>query len=144
MADFVSKFLVWRPGCTSCNDHRFVYDPAFDRVPCPKCGCTCGPHQPGTPRGECEGDRRSKDLKFRAYLATHGVPEITIADLTPLEYERLLGFRVRFHNTSDITFLSWIEGARYEPAKDAAFVAECDAEMDRWRTWRDERVAGAA
>lgn len=100
---YVKPFL-----CRNCRDLRVVTrrDTARkeDLAPCPYCG---------TP------EKHSK-LWAERHFEVDGRPEITERDLTEAEREVVRDWRVRGFAMMDC--LRWIEGRRYNPLADEAFI----------------------
>lgn len=112
--------------CQICLDTRFVDRGDGSPVKCPGCGCTCPKPEEGQRRiGTCPGCVKFSDLKAAVLRARPRVG-LTESDLTPEECEKMAVWRVQHPRTSNLTLLGWIEGARYNPAADAAFVAQVD------------------
>ena len=119
------------PACPLCNDTRqltkHVSARQADVVPCDKCGAMDAD----------EYDRFRRD----AWLASQKPPEISQLDLT--DEERLVFQRMKQEHptASPATRLSWIEGQRYDPAKDEEFLNQARDEFRKWRDARDKADA---
>lgn len=109
--------------CPRCLDSRVVTRHASarkdDLVPCDRCGLL---------------STEAYDLFRRdAWIKAQVPPEICELDLTPEEFETFTAFRQQHPNTSKKTILTWIEGQRYDPAKDAEFLAEARQKFKEWK-----------
>lgn len=111
------------PACRRCLDVRLLarYPTVRkeDLVPCPSCGLLNAE----------EHERFKRD----AWTRNHTPPSICEIDLTPEEFKAYERMRAEHPNVSKLTVLTWIEGQRYDPAKDTAFLAESEAFLDGWR-----------
>lgn len=110
--------------CPTCNDTRTItrrieaHRPN-DLIPCPKCG----------QMEDEEYDRFRKD----AWLAAHPRPTITELDMSLDELAVMKRMRADYPKVSKLTVLSWMEGQRYQPAKDEEFLAEAREKFKEWR-----------
>jgi hypothetical protein len=112
------------PACASCGDQRFVYRADYSAKACPVCGCSCGVPTKGERRaGTCLGCTKRRDLMHALY-ARREPPQIRESDLTSEERRLVAEWRARHPETSTLTMLRWVEGSRYHPGKDAAFLKE--------------------
>ena len=94
--------------CSRCRDLRVLAGHASarrdDLVKCPACG-------------EMPAEEYA-DFRRRAWAFGQPQPEITAADLSPVEFAEYRKLRAEHPETSGLTVLSWIEGRRYDPEKD--------------------------
>ncbi len=119
--------MTWLPpsevpasyACPTCLDVRRCVDRGWTDVPCPRCGTL----------DKDAYERLQADHARRTAL----MPDITALDLTPEEFELYDDWRKRFPYAHGRTLLSWIEGRRYDPSKDAEFLRDCEAALKRWR-----------
>ena len=88
---------------------------------------------------------KSRDLRRNAFIRHHAVPTLIELDMTTAELAAFRMLRAGHPDISKLTALGWIEGQRYEPAKDPAFMAECDRALDHWRhvTGRETKQVAA-
>jgi hypothetical protein len=109
--------------CDRCRDSRTLTRHTTarkaDLVPCDKCGLL-------SPE---EYDRFTKD----AWMKNHTAPGICELDLTEVELAVFRVIRREHPGLSKTTVLSYIEGQRYEPSKDAAFTEEARMKFREWR-----------
>lgn len=109
--------------CPSCKDFRFRtrYSASrqTDLVKCDKCGLM--------EKEEYDAFRRD------AWKASHALPQICELDLSPEEFKVYEIARQQYPQTSKTTVLSWMEGQRYDPAKDETFLAEAREKFKEWR-----------
>ena len=122
----VGDFQPFRklPDCSMCADLRWVTKTRFSRrdddpvksdiVKCPN----------------CDG------FKLAALKqANRTFPTIQVRDLTEEEASVFREWRAQGHHELDC--LTWIEGRRYDPAKDETFLAHARIEFKRWRFLRE-------
>ena len=105
-------------GCRECFDFGKVLDGKAER-PCPRCGGWSAERRDEAIRQEM-GQRATR-------------PELEEKDLTPEELETVCAWKVDYPKAHPWTLLSWIEGRRYEPAKDAEFLALVKRRLGKWR-----------
>ncbi len=95
----------------------------------------------GTHDGECPscssltgGERTAR---LRADTAQRvSKPGIRESDLTTQEREEFGRLRACHTEAHSLTILVWIEGRRYDPAKDVEFLALCERRLRKWRFLR--------
>ena len=116
----IGDFTPFRenPSCTVCGGNHFVTVSRFARRsenldksdirPCGSCG------------------QRPKPK----------LPEIQVRDLSEEEAAVFREWRASGHHELDC--LRWIEGRRYDPAKDETFLAHARIEFKRWRFLREQ------
>ena len=121
------------PGCATCDDLRRVSERDYSSRPCPVCGCSCPKRGKDEPPPSCDGCVKNRNLKRDAFHRHHEQPTIIELDMTPAELAALRMLRSLHPNVTKTTALGWIEGQRYAPGKDPAFLAECEAALDDWR-----------
>ena len=119
------------PGCGVCKDFRSVQARDFTSQHCRACGCACPKRTKGEPPATCFGCKLSADLKREVFKRHHARPTICELDLTLDELVTFRMMKAGHPNASKLTVLSWIEGQRYEPAKDRAFAEEVERELTR-------------
>lgn len=90
-----------------------------DLVPCDACGTL-------TPD---EYDRFTRD----AWIKNTKPPGICELDLTNAELDIYKRMKQQNPHASKTTVLSWIEGQRYDPAKDEEFLKEAREKFKEWR-----------
>jgi hypothetical protein len=98
---------------------RSVRAAKTDLVPCGTCGTL----------SDDEYDR----FRREAWTRDHVPPTICEMDLTDAEVPIFKRMREQNPNASKLTVLTWIEGQRYDPAKDPEFLAEARAKFKEWR-----------
>jgi hypothetical protein len=117
------------PACPRCHDIRkltkHVTARLADLVPCPACGNFNAE----------EYDR----FRREAWARDQAPPSICELDLSREELETLRRWRRENPTASKLTVLSWIEGQRYEPAKNPEFMADVEVRLKAWRAERDAR-----
>lgn len=109
--------------CPTCQDCRVVtrWPSARDKdlVRCQKCGLL--------------NDEEYERFRRDAWVRDHTPPEICQLDLAPEEFKTYERMRAEHPNASKLTLLSWIEGQRYDPAKDPEFLAEARVKFREWK-----------
>src|SRR5271169_3308443 len=109
------------PACPTCSDVRRVtthvraHEGAL--TPCGKCGNLT----------DDEYERFRRD----AWVRDQKPQEICELDLTPEEFTVFGRLRQEHPKTSKTTILSWIEGQRFDPSKDEAFLVEARKEFKK-------------
>jgi hypothetical protein len=111
------------PACETCNDFRRV-ECRHKVETCPACGHLV--------------DDAYADLRRGRYRDTHGLPEITVADLSPTEWEEFTRLRTAYPDASKLTVLGWLEGRRYHPRDDPQFLEDAETELVAWLGSRSE------
>jgi hypothetical protein len=100
--------------CGTCRDNRSVAAPGGlqGSVPCPHCG--------------------TDELRRAAFTRHALIPEIRQSSLDEIEAELFREWRMRgFH---ELDCLRWIEGRRYHPEKDTAFLKDEFVREGEWKT----------
>jgi hypothetical protein len=111
------------PACPRCHDVRKLtrslraHD--VDLVPCDRCGLLNAE----------EYERFRRD----AWTRNQTPPSICEIDLSASEFVAFKRMRDERPDASKLTVLTWIEGQRYDPANDPAFLTECEAGLNEWR-----------
>src|SRR5512135_3056 len=109
--------------CPRCKDSRVLTRSSratkTDLVPCDSCGLL-------TPD---EYDKFRSD----AWIRDHKPPQITELNLTLDELAVYKQMRISYPKVSKTTVLSWMEGQRYDPAKDPEFLGEAREAFKKWR-----------
>lgn len=108
--------------CRTCRDFGHVYRGAVT-VPCPECSVW--------PQG------KRADLLKLATKELAEKPSITESDLSDEEIALLAEWTTLYPNTHKLTFLTWIEGRRYDPEKDPVFLAEARKRFKKWQFLRN-------
>jgi hypothetical protein len=87
---------------------------------------------------ECESwpPEKREDILRAETKARAEKPSITTADLTDDERKTLKEWTISYPNTSQMTLLTWIEGARYNPSEDKEFLAEARKRFKKWKFLR--------
>jgi hypothetical protein len=131
---YVRNPFAQSPGCATCDDTRHVAARDYSATGCPVCGCTCSKRLKGEPPPElCSGCITSRNLKRDAFHRFAAPPTLLELDFSIDELAAYRQLRAAHPNASRLTVLGWIEGQRYEPAKDPDFIAACEAALDDWR-----------
>lgn len=109
--------------CPRCRDTRTLTRTSRaskdDVMVCDKCGSL----------SKDEYDRFRRD----AWGRDHNAPEICELDLNDGEFKVYQKMRDLYPNVSKLTTLAWMEGQRYDPAKDPAFMEQVETELEKWR-----------
>lgn len=109
--------------CRTCHDYRRVY---------------VGPSE--TTCQECAGwpeEKRAEVLR-NATRDRAEKPSITSADLTDEEKEIFSEWVIQHPHVHKLTLLTWIEGRRYDPAKDEEFLKEARKRFKKWKFLRGD------
>lgn len=108
--------------CRTCFDHGWLANGRAS-VKCP----------------ECSGwDEYKRKAAFMAETARRGEkPTISAADLTQEEKDLVAMWEIDHPHTNRLTLLTWIEGRRYDPSKDADFIAEARKKFKKWQFLRN-------
>ena len=114
-------------GCRTCRDAGRVYIGPREG-PCPE--CSSWPPE------------KREDMIRAATRAKAEKPSITTADLTDDERELLKEWTLCNPHTSQLTFLTWIEGRRYDPSKDEEFLKEARKKFKKWEFLRFSSTEG--
>jgi len=107
--------------CRKCSDYKRVY---ADRecVPCPDCA-------------GWDVETRLKILKD-ATRAGAEKPSIRMVDLSDEEKVLMAKWAVEHPNVHELTLLTWVEGRRYDPAKDPEFLTDARKAYRKWQFYR--------
>ena len=109
--------------CRTCNDFGWVTDGYKDEK-CPECSVW-------------NEDKRVEMLK-QAIRRSAEKPSITTADLSDDERATLREWTLKHPEASELTMLTWIEGRRYDPARDQEFLVEARKAFKKWKFLRGE------
>lgn len=121
------------PACVACNDLRFGSRMNYSAGPCRVCGCSCAVPAKGETRSEqCSGCTKHRDLVRALWSLYRERPTIQEQDLTAAELVVIAEWRARHPHTAMLTMLGWIEGRRYDPAKDKDFLKEEFELIGQW------------
>lgn len=107
--------------CNTCHDFKRVYAGKKD-VECPECSQWTD-DQRATIRRSATRDRAEK-------------PAIHAEDLTQEERDLVAQWRIDYPLVHELTLLTWIEGRRYDPAKDEEFLAIARKQFKKWQFLR--------
>lgn len=123
------------PACEICGDIRMVTTSVKANrdlshvIPCPRCGAD--PH-PNGPESK-ESAERYDTFRRARYQEQHPAPTISQLDLTEAELVTYNMLKAEHPKVSKATLLTWMEGQRYDPAKDTAFMERVEIELEKWR-----------
>lgn len=108
--------------CRTCRDFRHVYA-GKQTIDCPECA------------GWDEGKRA--ELLRQATRERAEKPSIRMSDLSDEERALVAEWTMAHPTTNQLTFLTWIEGRRYDPAKDPEFIADARKAFKKWKFLRN-------
>lgn len=108
--------------CKTCRDFGKVYD-GPKTVPCPECSVWPEGHRAEMLR---EATKREAEK-----------PSITETDLSDDERAMMAQWAIDHPHVHRLTLLTWIEGRRYDPEKDEAFLAEARKRFKKWQFYRN-------
>lgn len=108
--------------CRTCHDYKRVHTQK-ESIECPEC------------KG-WDADKRN-DLLRQATKARAEKPSIRMSDLSDEERALVAQWRVEHPRVHELTLLTWIEGRRYDPAKDPEFLAEARKRFKKWQFLRN-------
>jgi len=107
--------------CRTCHDFKKVYI-GRDTEDCPECA--------GWPV------EKRKDLLRLATREVAEKPSITESDLSAAEKVLLAEWAVAHPDVHKLTLLTWVEGRRYDPAKDPEFLTDARKAFKKWQFYR--------
>lgn len=108
--------------CRTCHDFKRVYAGRKD-VPCPE--CSAWPPE-------------KRDIMLRSATKDKAEkPSIREVDLSDDEKALMKEWQSLHPSVNDLTLLTWIEGRRYDPEKDEAFLAEARKRFKKWQFYRN-------
>lgn len=117
------------PACPLCRDYRNVTKGGGRTEPCPNCGPRIGEKGHFTPEAYDE-------FRLEHTRATRPRPSLHLENLSEDELVEFRKLKADYPDATTGTVLSWLEGRRYDPAKDPEAVAECERRMTAWRAGR--------
>jgi hypothetical protein len=107
--------------CRTCGDHKRV-QAVHESIPCPECK---------------DWPKEKRDDLMRAATRAHAEkPSISETDLSDQEAALVAEWGVLHPGVHRLTLLTWIEGRRYDPAKDPEFLAEARKRFKKWQFLR--------
>lgn len=107
--------------CRTCGDFKKVYD-GPRTIDCPECASW--------------PDEKRRDLLRNATREHAEKPSINDSDLSDAEKDLIAEWTVAHPHVHRLTFLTWIEGRRYDPSKDPDFLAEARKRFKKWQFLR--------
>jgi len=107
--------------CKTCRDFKKVYS-GNHTIDCPECSSW--------------PDGKRDDLLKLATKELAEKPSITESDLSGEEKALMASWAVDHPNVHKLTLLTWIEGRRYDPAKDPEFLTDARKAFKKWQFYR--------